>query len=70
MENWKKLLKVKTNKKEMRLWQTSSTLKETVSLKKLVMSNVITLKAIVNLMDKQGIIKKADLLEETRRLKA
>jgi hypothetical protein len=43
--------------------------KETVSIEELVMSNVITLEAIVTLLDKKGLLKQSEILDEIKRLK-
>lgn len=43
--------------------------KETVSLEELLVSNVYTQEALINLLEAKGIIKKADLLEEIKRLR-
>jgi hypothetical protein len=42
---------------------------EMVSFEELLMSNVITIEALVNLLDERGLIKKADLIEEIKRVK-
>jgi hypothetical protein len=41
-------------------------LKETVSFEELLMSNVYTQEALINLLEAKGIITKAELLEEIR----
>lgn len=43
--------------------------KETVTFEELLMSNVIEQEALVNLLEKKGIISKAELLEEIKRLR-
>lgn len=43
--------------------------KETVSFEELLMSNVYTQEALINLLEKKGLFKKEELLEELRRLK-
>ena len=43
--------------------------KETVSFEELLMSNVFTQEALINLLEAKGIIKKSELLEEIIRLK-
>ena len=43
--------------------------KETVSFEELLMSNVYTQEALINLLEKKGIITKAELLEEIKRLR-
>ncbi len=43
--------------------------KETVSFEELLLSNVIEQEALVNLLEKKGMITKAELLEEIRRLR-
>lgn len=43
--------------------------KEIVSFEELLMSNVIEQEALVNLLEKKGIITKAELLEEITRLR-
>lgn len=42
--------------------------KETVSFEELLMSNILTEQAIINLLDKKGILKKKEILEEVKRL--
>jgi hypothetical protein len=44
--------------------------KELVSAEELLMSEIIQSEAIINLLDKKGIISKQELLEEMRRVKA
>ena len=43
--------------------------KETVDFKELLMSEVIQSEALINLLDKKGIISKQELLNEMRRVK-
>ncbi len=43
--------------------------KEIVTFEELLMSNVYTQKALINLLDKKGIIDKKELLEDIKRLK-
>ncbi len=43
--------------------------KEVVAFKELLMSNVYEQEAIINLLEKKGIITKAELLEEIKELK-
>jgi len=43
--------------------------KETISFEELLMSNVYTQEALVNLLEKKGIITKAELLEEIKTLR-
>jgi len=43
--------------------------KETVTFEELLMSNTITQEALINLLDRSGLVKKQDLLEEIKRLK-
>ncbi len=43
--------------------------KETVSFEELLMSNVYTQEALINLLEAKGLIKKAELLEEIKRLR-
>jgi hypothetical protein len=43
--------------------------KETVSFEELLMSNVYTQEALVNLLVKKGLINTSDLLEEIQKLK-
>ena len=43
--------------------------KETASFEELLMSNVYTQEALINLLETKGIIKKAELLEEIKKLK-
>ena len=44
--------------------------KELVEFKELLMSEVIQSEAIINLLDKKGIISKQELLEEMKRVNA
>jgi len=44
--------------------------KQTVSFKELLMSEVIQSEAIINLLDKKGIISKQELLAEMKRVQA
>jgi hypothetical protein len=44
-------------------------MKEIVSFEELLMSNIYTQEALINLLEAKGIIKKADLLQEIRRIK-
>ena len=43
--------------------------KETVSAEELLISNMLTQEALVNLLDEKGILKKENLLKEVQRLK-
>ena len=43
--------------------------REVVTFEELLMSNTITQEALINLLEKKGLIKKQDLLEEIKRLK-
>ena len=43
---------------------------ELVSFEKLLMSEVIQSDALINLLDRKGIISKQELLEEMKRVKA
>jgi hypothetical protein len=43
--------------------------KEMVSFEELLMNNVIEQEALINLLEKKGIITKAELLEEIKRLR-
>ncbi|MEO2055331.1 MAG: hypothetical protein ABGX83_08605, partial [Nitrospira sp.] len=43
--------------------------KEVVSFEELLMSNVLTQEAIINLLDAKGILKKEEILTEIRRLR-
>jgi hypothetical protein len=42
---------------------------QTVSFEELLMSNTLTQEALINLLEKKGLLSKADLLEEIKRLK-
>jgi len=42
--------------------------KELVSFKEMLLSEVITSEAIINLLDKKGIISKQELMEEMKRV--
>jgi hypothetical protein len=44
--------------------------RELVSFKELLMSEVIQSEAIINLLDKKGIISKQELIEEMKRVQA
>ena len=44
--------------------------KQTVSFKELLMSEVIQMEALINLLDKKGIISKKELLEEMKRVQS
>ena len=44
--------------------------KETVSFKELLMSEVIQAEALINLLDRKGIISKQELLEEMNAIQA
>ena len=44
--------------------------KEIVDIKELLMSEVIQSEAIINLLDKKGIISKQELLEEMKSVQA
>lgn len=44
--------------------------KELVTFEELLMSNTIEQEALVNLLEKKGIITKKELLEEIKRLRA
>lgn len=43
--------------------------KETVSLEELLLSNIYTQEAIINLLDEKGLLKKEEVLKEIKRLK-
>jgi hypothetical protein len=43
--------------------------KEMVTFEELLMSNVIEQEALINLLERKGIITKTELLEEIKRLK-
>lgn len=45
-------------------------LKEMVTLEELLMSNVYAQEALINILEKKGIIDKKELLEEIKRLRA
>jgi hypothetical protein len=44
--------------------------KQTVDLKELLMSEVVQSEALINLLDRKGIISKKELLEEIKRVHA
>ena len=44
--------------------------KQTVSFKELLMSEVIQMEALINLLDKKGLISTQELLEEMKRVQA
>ncbi len=43
--------------------------KETATFEELLISNVYTQEALINLLEKKGIINKEELLEEIKRLR-
>jgi hypothetical protein len=43
--------------------------KKTVSFEELLMSNVYTQEALINLLEKKGVLTKKEVLEEIKRLK-
>jgi len=43
--------------------------KETATLEEVVLSNVFTQEALINILEKKGLINKAELMEEIKRLK-
>ena len=43
--------------------------KEIASFEEVLMSNVFTQEALINLLEAKGIIKKSDILEENKRLR-
>ena len=44
--------------------------KQTVDIKELLMSEVIQSEALINLLDRKGIISKRELLDEMKRVQA
>jgi len=44
--------------------------KQTVDLKELLMSEVLQSEALINILDRKGIISKAELLEEMKKVQA
>ena len=44
--------------------------KQTVDIKELIMSGVIQSEALINLLDRKGLISKQELLEEMKRVQA
>jgi len=44
--------------------------KQTVDLKELLMSEVVQSEALINLLDKKGLISKKELLEEMKRVQS
>jgi hypothetical protein len=44
--------------------------KELVSFKEMLLSEVITSEAIINLLDRKGIISKQELMKEMKRVQA
>jgi len=44
--------------------------KQTVDLKELLMSEVIQSEALINLLDRKGIISKQELLDEMKRVQS
>ena len=45
-------------------------LKQTVDFKELLMSEVIQSEALINILDRKGIVSKAELLEEMKSVQA
>ncbi len=43
--------------------------KETVSLEEVVISNVFTQEAMINILERKGLISKKELLEEINRIR-
>jgi len=43
--------------------------RETVSLEELFLSNVYTQEALINLLEKKGVISKAELLDEIKKIR-
>jgi predicted nucleic acid-binding protein len=58
------------NKRNKQLMAKKLDQKEIVDLKELLMSEVIQSEALINLLDKKGIISKQELLEEMKRVQA
>ncbi len=44
--------------------------KQTADFKELLMSEVIQSEALINILDRKGIVSKAELLEEMKRVQA
>ncbi len=44
--------------------------KQTVEFKELLMSEIIQSEALINLLDRKGIVSKRELLEEMKRVQA
>jgi hypothetical protein len=44
--------------------------KETVDIKELLMSEMVQSEALINLLDKKGLISKKELLEEMKRVQS
>ena len=44
--------------------------KETVDIKELILSEVIQLEALINILERKGILTKEELLEEIKRVAA
>lgn len=44
--------------------------KETLTFEELLLGNTITQEALINLLERSGVINKQDLLEEIKRLNA
>ena len=44
--------------------------KQTVDLKELLMSEVVQSEALINLLDRKGVISKQELLEEMKRVQS
>lgn len=59
----------KTDENEVKVMAEKLDPKETVTFEEILMSNVYTQEALINLLEQKGIINKKDLLEEIKRLK-
>lgn len=44
--------------------------KQTVNIRELLMSEVIQMEALINILDRKGIVSKTELLEEMKRVQA
>jgi hypothetical protein len=55
--------------KEGKEWLKNLTPKRLVSFEELLLSNVFTQEALINLLEAKGIVKKAELLEEIKRVR-
>ena len=61
---------IQRNTREDNKWQKNLIPKNWLDFKELLMSEIIQSEAIINLLDKKGIISKQELLEEMKRVQS